>query len=169
MSDAARQPINALAALIVVWIGAYWMRTPPPAVHAEAWSAPREAIPSPPEERFDWTPPPVDPAPASGIAERAATMPSGVLPHERDAKGASRPTPTDPIRSVESPGTMLPEPEPVRTWTVRRGDTLGAIAQREYGSIVYADLIFEANRDILRSPDDLDIGMVLRLPDKPED
>jgi len=169
MSDAARQPINALAALIVVWIGAYWLRTPPAAVHAEVRPVPREAFPSPPEERFDWTPERFDEAPAHAPVQRSVSMPAGVLPHERDGTDAGRTTTTGQAGHDESTDPSLPEPEPVRTWTVRRGDTLGAIAQHEYGSVVYADLIFEANRDILRSPDDLDIGMVLRLPDKPED
>ena len=50
------------------------------------------------------------------------------------------------------------------TYTVRPGDTLGAIAQRFYGDPGRYREIFEANRAILPSPDTLKPGQVLHIP-----
>jgi len=50
------------------------------------------------------------------------------------------------------------------TYTVRPGDTLSSIALKHLGSSArYGDL-FESNRELLGSPDALQIGMVLRIP-----
>jgi len=51
-----------------------------------------------------------------------------------------------------------------RTIVVRPGDTLSTIASRVYGSASRWRLIFEANRDKLRDPDFVRVGMRLRLP-----
>jgi nucleoid-associated protein YgaU len=55
-----------------------------------------------------------------------------------------------------------------QVYTVRRGDTLIAIARRIYGdSALYMD-IFNLNRHQLSSPEALREGMVLKMPPKPE-
>ena len=51
-----------------------------------------------------------------------------------------------------------------RTHTVVSGDTLGAIAKKYLGSTKRANDLYEANRDVLKSPDALKIGQVLRIP-----
>lgn len=61
-----------------------------------------------------------------------------------------------------------PQSEPEQTYTVRRGDTLSGISSRVYGTSRHAEAIFRANRSVLRSPDDLKVGQVLRIPRKPE-
>ncbi|WP_198670459.1 LysM peptidoglycan-binding domain-containing protein [Oceanicella sp. SM1341] len=48
-------------------------------------------------------------------------------------------------------------------YVVQRGDTLRSITQRVYGHDRYLTL-FEANRDVLPSPNALEVGQVLRLP-----
>jgi LysM repeat protein len=64
----------------------------------------------------------------------------------------------------------IPDPdEDVAAWsddviTVRRGDTLSSIAERELGSAVRWTDIFRANRAQLSDPDELAIGMQLVLP-----
>ena len=50
-------------------------------------------------------------------------------------------------------------------YTVRRGDTLSRIAQRELGSTERWRELFEANRDRLRTPAELEVGTRLRLPE----
>jgi len=47
---------------------------------------------------------------------------------------------------------------------VKPGDTLGAIARRLYGDTKMYQKIFDANREHLRSPNDLTAGMLLRVP-----
>lgn len=56
------------------------------------------------------------------------------------------------------------EVDPVRTYTVRPGDTLASIARAEYGDISRYREIYEANRDQLAGPDHIEPGQVLSLP-----
>ena len=67
-----------------------------------------------------------------------------------------------PVDGVEP---ELPTPEFLE-YVVVRGDTLSEIAQRFYGSLRYADVIFNANRETMRSMDDLSIGDTLRIPSR---
>ncbi len=55
-----------------------------------------------------------------------------------------------------------------REYTVQKGDTLGTIAARELGSSKKWELIYEANRDRLKSPAALKIGAGLRIPSEPQ-
>lgn len=52
----------------------------------------------------------------------------------------------------------------VRTYTVKAGDTLSAIALAQLGSPGAYMQIFELNRDQLTDPDKIKVGQVLRLP-----
>ncbi len=54
--------------------------------------------------------------------------------------------------------------EPVVDYVVQSGDSLSLIAQRFYGSSKHANFIYQSNRDILRSMDDISIGQTLKLP-----
>jgi len=51
-----------------------------------------------------------------------------------------------------------------RTYTVKAGDTLSAIAKEHLGSAGAYLKIFEANKDQLTDPDKIKPGQVLRLP-----
>ncbi len=51
-----------------------------------------------------------------------------------------------------------------RFYTVVSGDTLSAIAKREYGSANKYQQIFEANKPMLSHPDKIYPGQVLRIP-----
>jgi nucleoid-associated protein YgaU len=54
-----------------------------------------------------------------------------------------------------------------RTYTVVKGDTLSAIAQREYGAAGKWKAIYEANRDKISNPDLIQPGQVLTIPPAP--
>ena len=54
-------------------------------------------------------------------------------------------------------------PEPV-FYTVQRGDTLSGIAKEQYGNAMKYPMIFEANRPMLKDPDRIYPGQVLRIP-----
>lgn len=82
--------------------------------------------------------------------------------------------PTDPtnIQGKPAPGSPPPTPPSERQgemleYTVQNGETLSKIAKDKYGSTSYQDLIYQANRDRLSSPNALKEGQKLRLPKKP--
>ena len=90
------------------------------------------------------------------------------------------------VRKFAPPGTLPPEivepasatnalkppapPQPVaaqpavRTYIVQPGDTLAAIAYREYKDRGKAKKIYEANRDTLASPQSIKAGQTLVIP-----
>jgi len=55
------------------------------------------------------------------------------------------------------------EPESV-FYTVVKGDTLSKIAKAQYGDMMKFNIIFEANKPMLTSPDLIYPGQVLRIP-----
>jgi nucleoid-associated protein YgaU len=59
------------------------------------------------------------------------------------------------------------EPESV-IYTVKKGDTLWAIAKAHYGEGSKYMAIFEANRPMLKHPDKIYPGQALRIPPEPE-
>ncbi|HEX5008870.1 MAG TPA: LysM peptidoglycan-binding domain-containing protein [Planctomycetota bacterium] len=81
---------------------------------------------------------------------------SGSSPAVLDKPVAPAPTASAPVAKIDATGS--------RRHTVVSGDTLGAIAKKYLGSITKADAIYQANRDVLKSADDLKIGQVLRIP-----
>ena len=52
-----------------------------------------------------------------------------------------------------------------RTYTVAAGDSLSKIAKKFYGDGNKWKPIFDANRDILKNPDLIKPGQVLKIPD----
>lgn len=51
-----------------------------------------------------------------------------------------------------------------RTYTVKSGDSLSAIAKREYGDAGAWRVIFDANRDRIDDPDLIQPGQELKIP-----
>lgn len=49
-------------------------------------------------------------------------------------------------------------------YEVKRGDSLSKIAKAQYGDAMKYPLIFEANRPMLKDPDEIYPGQVLRIP-----
>lgn len=82
---------------------------------------------------------------------------------------------------VESTGKKSSQPQRVtpagssvgtgRTHVIQAGDTLSGLAARYLGSSARYREIYEANRNVLRSPDDLRDGVTIVIPDgaKPRD
>lgn len=70
------------------------------------------------------------------------------------------------IESVEDKMEVAEDnpPEPSNTHTVKRGDTLWAIAKAAYGDGSKYPMIFEANKPMLSDPDKIYPGQVLRIP-----
>ena len=70
---------------------------------------------------------------------------------------------TKGIAGVETQVATPDAKEPV-FHTVERGDTLSAIAQKHLGSASKYPAIFEANKPMLKHPDKIYPGQVLRIP-----
>jgi len=54
----------------------------------------------------------------------------------------------------------------IESYTVKAGDTLSMIAERIYGDAAAYNDIYEANKDILASADEIKVGQELKIPPK---
>ncbi len=68
------------------------------------------------------------------------------------------------ISKVEEDLTTTEKTPEATFHTVEKGDTLWAIATKNYGDGSKFKLIFEANRPMLSDPDEIYPGQVLRIP-----
>lgn len=65
------------------------------------------------------------------------------------------------VKENEIPGEKAWQSQ---TYTVKSGDTLGKIAKQYYGDAMKYPKIFEANQPMLKDPDKIYPGQVLRIP-----
>ncbi|TGN43373.1 peptidoglycan-binding protein LysM, partial [Paracoccus liaowanqingii] len=69
------------------------------------------------------------------------------------------------IQGIAKVEADLPEDAPAPVFhTVKKGETLSAIAKDHLGSAAQYNTIFEANRPMLSDPDKIYPGQVLRIP-----
>lgn len=68
------------------------------------------------------------------------------------------------IGKVEEEIQTEAEADPAVFHTVKKGDTLWAVAKAQYGDGSKYNAIFEANRPMLSDPDKIYPGQVLRIP-----
>ncbi len=54
----------------------------------------------------------------------------------------------------------------IESYKVKAGDTLSKIAEKIYGDAAKFEVIFEANKDILKNANDIKVGQVLKIPPK---
>ena len=77
-------------------------------------------------------------------------------------------TPAEPVpeqpSAAEQPAEPVPEQPAADTYTVKAGDSLWRIAERELGDGSLWAKIFEANKDSIKDPNLIYVGQVLRLP-----
>lgn len=69
--------------------------------------------------------------------------------------------------SVDTTAQVVSQSSPApatQTHTVAKGDTLSAIAKQYLGKANDWPKIFEANRDVLKDPDKIQVGQVLKIP-----
>lgn len=59
-----------------------------------------------------------------------------------------------------------PSVSKVKLYTVVSGDTLGKISNKVYGSTAYWELIYKTNEGNLKTPHDLRVGQILKIPPK---
>jgi len=73
----------------------------------------------------------------------------------------------DEIKGVDASASDLTADinvQPGAAYTVQSGDTLSKIAKRFYGDANHYHHIFEANRDQLDDPNQIQVGQELKLP-----
>ena len=69
------------------------------------------------------------------------------------------------VKSVQDDNLTAPAAvEETEYYTVKSGDSLSKIAKNYYGDAMKYPLIFEANRPMLKDPDKIYPGQVLRIP-----
>ncbi len=68
------------------------------------------------------------------------------------------------VADIKVTGGPAPAAAAAKTYTVKAGDTLSAIAKAQLGSANDYMKIFEANRDQLSDPDKIKPGQVLKIP-----
>jgi nucleoid-associated protein YgaU len=67
-------------------------------------------------------------------------------------------------------GLPMPAPSPTaaalktRPYTVKKGDSLAAIAQRELGTVKRAREIVELNKKVIKNPDNVPLGATIQIP-----
>ena len=87
-----------------------------------------------------------------------------------NVKGVSRvDDQTGVVRSNNDQPTVAPTEQPnmqTQFHTVEKGDTLSAIAQKVYGDAQLYGVIFEANKPMLKDPNKIYPGQVLRIPSR---
>ncbi|MEO0512348.1 MAG: LysM domain-containing protein [Planctomycetota bacterium] len=116
------------------------------------------------DRRFEPRPePPPEPAP---VHDRPAELD---VDDSRDDSAGSEATTGAGERAPDEDDATESAAGAGRRYTIRPGDSLSRIAQREYGSVRYVELIFNANRDVLPTEDSLSVGDEIVLPPPPSD
>ena len=93
--------------------------------------------------------------------------PNAIPIHEKIAVSKSKPVTTQsrqPQETVAKTKMMSQEAASVHVHKIQPGDTLSGLAIKYLGSVARADDIFKANQETLKSPDQLKIGMELKIP-----
>jgi len=103
---------------------------------------------------------------ALGTAPRVPEQPA---PLAQTVAHEAQPPATPPVVREPTPPAAPAiiesvHPAPAQHYTVRRGDSLGRIAKKLFGDEKYAQELYAANRDKLRDPSKIDVGMVLTVP-----
>jgi len=139
------------------------------AARTQSINAPRQSVSVSPVSPDTLAPLAVDPG-DSPIARATDPVPDPVPP----AQPTPAPQPLVPTVSLNRPNTQVqtsaPRPTaPVsvvggRKHTVSKGDTLFSLAQRYYNNKSRWRDIYAANRDVMKSQNDLKIGMELKIP-----
>jgi nucleoid-associated protein YgaU len=91
----------------------------------------------------------------------------GVSQVESNVKLAIQSAAPSVAAASSAPAAPAVQPKEPRLYTVKKGDTLWEIAEAVYGKGHGKDnkKIFEANKPMLKSPDKIYPGQVLRIPD----
>jgi phage tail protein X len=103
--------------------------------------------------------------PPSPIDTRVSTVDGIPIPRENAAWEPVKET-NPRTNNVRTQPVSMRDEQGYLIHRVQKGDTLSELAQRYLGSSARFGEIYEANRNLLRSPNDLRLGIPLRIPQK---
>lgn len=106
---------------------------------------------------------PVEPSTPTEPTEPELVQPTQPQPTQEPEPANPPSTEPDPAPPTSTPDPT-PNPNTSNTYTVVSGDCLWKISQRVYGTGTKWELIYEANRQILRNPNVLSVGQILTIP-----
>ena len=70
------------------------------------------------------------------------------------------------VKGVEAVNDMLTVAEPkLKTYTIKSGDSLSKVAGEVYGDVHKWKALFEANREVIKDPDLIYPGQIIRIPE----
>ena len=78
------------------------------------------------------------------------------------------PTPAAPAAEAPAKPAPAPAKEMDRVYTVVQGDSLYGISTKVFGTPRHYERIYEANRDRIKDPNTLQVGINLKMPDVPK-
>jgi nucleoid-associated protein YgaU len=155
-----------VAILIAVDLGnSKAARDPAPAVAPAPLAAPPPVLPAAPAPTAVLCPV----APAAPVAKKDAAKPSPSLkdaPVDCPAVTSSTAKASEDKPVVAEKKTEPPAAPPL-SYTVVPGDTLYGISVKVFGTPRHYEKIYELNRDRIRDPNTLQVGINLKLPDVP--
>lgn len=102
-----------------------------------------------------------------GLATSDGNVDTAVLLYSliEKARSAAGEPPLPPSGVSEGVEIVSAQGTPQRVYTVGTGDSLGAIAVKFYGSVDKFDVIYQANRQTLSSPNAIQVGQRLEIPE----
>ena len=128
---------------------------PPTSEPDTSISAPKPLEESPPESTRD----------SSSEADASPTLAAEAAPRPTGSSSTLPKISSDAARSEPSlPSQTVLEPADTRYYTVKEGDTLYSIARQVYGEGKYWQVIYDANRDLIKDPVKLKLQWKLELP-----
>ncbi|MFT4604823.1 MAG: nucleoid-associated protein YgaU [Rhodothermales bacterium] len=68
------------------------------------------------------------------------------------------------IESVNDAALTFPAPVAVNYYTIQKGDSLSKVAKAHYGDAMKYKELFEANKEVIKNPDLIYPGQVIRIP-----
>lgn len=98
-----------------------------------------------------------------GSVTKPTSVPAAVVPIATAAPTAAPTSPPSP--QAQQAATKEQSGAGERVHEVVSGDTLAKIANQYYGDEAEFEKIFEANRDVLSTPDSLQLGQKLKIPE----
>ncbi|MBI3854303.1 MAG: LysM peptidoglycan-binding domain-containing protein [Planctomycetes bacterium] len=108
------------------------------------------------------------PSPAATMLVPALPAPEPVVRPPAGDAVLCPPAPKEEPKALatpEPPAKPAAPSEPPQVYTVSQGDTLYGISVKLYGTPRHYERIYEANKDRIRDPNTLQVGVNLRMPD----